>query len=201
MAAIFFLNKPLQPPTVPVVPPDEWEANPPRGNLSALQLPVKRVIVTHTADGDGCTSRIECIVRVRDIQAYYSDLLDIPLNFLIGDDGHVYEGRGFGHQGEVPQNNLTSSFDDIGLIIAFIGTFFDLQPSHGQLKTFGDFLDASVLDEVIEQNFPILLQDQLILAENPASGLHYALSSNPRLHSCKIKFASPYQFDFNYLSL
>lgn len=94
VTTVIFLKRPFNPPTIPVVPPDEWEANPPKGNLTILQLPAASVVVSHTADGDSCTSRIECIARVREIQASYSDLIDIPFNFLVY-DGHVYEGRGF----------------------------------------------------------------------------------------------------------
>lgn len=34
----------------------------------------------------------------------YNHLKDIPWNFLIGNDGNVYEGRGFNFEGEHTQN-------------------------------------------------------------------------------------------------
>jgi hypothetical protein len=58
---------------------------------------------------------------------------DIPYNFMIGDDGFVYEGRGFRYQGEVPGNNSASSFGDVGMFVAFIGNFTVNQPNSRQI--------------------------------------------------------------------
>jgi hypothetical protein len=70
------------------------------------------------------SSQAQCIERVQQLQRYYLQFLkDIPFNFMIGDDGFVYEGRGFRFQGEIANNNATSSFNDIGIFVAFIGTF------------------------------------------------------------------------------
>jgi hypothetical protein len=90
-------------------------------------------------------------------------LKDIPFNFLIGDDGFVYEGRGFRFQGEIASNDSTSSFDDIGIFVAFIGTFSNQQPSEGQVTTFNRFLELSTNRDVLMRNYTLLLQDQLSL--------------------------------------
>ena len=88
-------------------------------------------------------------------------LSDIPYNFLIGDDGHYYEGRGFDFQSEiVMRNNLTDS-DESGIIVAFIGNFTSKQPSEGQVKTFLNFLNHFRGSKIIA-NFTLLSQDQII---------------------------------------
>lgn len=88
-------------------------------------------------------------------------LNDIPFNFLIA-DGFVYEGRGFEYQGEIPTNESVSKFDDLGLIVAFIGTFSDKKPSNRQNETFFAFIQDSVSDGTITTNFTLLAQSQLV---------------------------------------
>lgn len=108
------------------------------------------------------------------MQDYYMTFLkDIPFNFLIA-EGLVYEGRGFVYQGEIPSNESLSKFDNVGIIIAFIGTFNGKKPSERQNETFFAFLEDSVSDGFIKPNFTLLVQSQLIKSEY-ADGLIDAL--------------------------
>ncbi|XP_055528861.1 peptidoglycan-recognition protein LC-like isoform X7 [Wyeomyia smithii] len=83
-----------------IVTRNEWLAQPPREDLEKLQLPVHKVIIAHTAT-EGCTTQSSCVHQVRSIQNLHNDidLGDIGYNFLIGDDGNVYEGRGWLYRG------------------------------------------------------------------------------------------------------
>lgn len=109
-------------------------------------------------------------------EAFDDGLLDIPYNFVIGDDGFTYEGRGFRYQGEIPNNSSANTFEDIGLIIAFIGSFNETQPSPGQLETFERFLESAVNLNVVTKDFIILMQDEIVYKKNTAHGLHKAIS-------------------------
>lgn len=105
-----------------IISRDEWLAQPPNNELDNLVLPVKRVIITHTAtepcdtqvrlqiNGDLKTISEElftsfkaaCTLRVRLMQSYHMESRswdDIAYNFLVGGDGAVYEGRGWDKQG------------------------------------------------------------------------------------------------------
>lgn len=127
------------------------------------------------------------------MQAFYFELglVDIPWNFLIGDDGAVYEGRGFKYQGEIPMNDAVSSFDDIGLHVAFIGNFINEPPSVRQINTFQLFLDDALRQEVLKENYILLLEDQLSMTESPAAGLLEALTENSKFYS-SMKFKPEY---------
>ena len=49
-----------------------------------------------------CTTKEECIEKVKAIQKYHQDVKknkDVAYNFLIGEDGNVYEGRGYTTRG------------------------------------------------------------------------------------------------------
>lgn len=127
--------------------------------------------------------QVECIERIRLLQARYmnDNLKDIPYNFLVGDDRNVYEGRGFQYEGEIPRNetNSATSFDEVGIIFAFIGTFIDDQPSDSQVDTFNRFLQSSIHQSYITNDFAMLLQDQLTSVVEPARGLLRALKGRP----------------------
>lgn len=118
------------------------------------------------------------------LHQYY--LKDIAFNFCIGDDGFVYEGRGFRHQGEIPSNTTTSSFGETGLIIAFIGNFTDTVPSQAQVETFQKFLLHSVRRDVIIRSYTLFLADQLTLKEEKfADGLLQVIKDEEQFYSSK----------------
>jgi peptidoglycan recognition protein LC len=103
--------------------------------------------------------------------AFENNLKDIPFNFLIGGDGNAYEGRGFTHEGEIPESNSTSSFNDVGIIVAFIGTFDKQRPSETQISTFKAFLENSLGKDFVTRNFALVAQDQVTNSNLPALGL------------------------------
>lgn len=123
---------------------------------------------------------------MKKLQLAYSNLKDIPYNFLVGDDGFMYEGRGYRFQGDLPENNLASSFEKIGIIVAFIGTFDDRQPSQRQIATFNEFLANSVQRDYLKKNYKIISQDQLVMLVPVAAGLLESLKLMNRFHPCEI---------------
>lgn len=112
---------------------------------------------------------------------YYEELNDIPYNFLIGDDGSVFEGRGFKFQGQIPGNHY-SSFDEVGLLVAFIGTFVDVSPSPLQIEVFDAFMQQSVRRDLLARNYILLLADQLSLSRPPAKGIFEILEARNNFH-------------------
>lgn len=126
---------------------------------------------------------------------------EIPYNFMVGDDGIIYEGRGFRFQGEIPANETDSatSFNEAGLIFAFIGTFNTTDayseraiiqaksnstnmPSDLQIRMFNEFVSQSVRRGMIIRNFKILLQDQLVSSSNVSVGLLRAFENRAEYH-------------------
>lgn len=120
--------------------------------------------------------------------AFADKLVDIPWNFLVGGDGFVYEGRGYKYQGELLPKNSTSSYDSVGLIVAFIGTFTDQYPTPDQIETFKFFLENSVSRDLLLENYVLIIEDQLNTKENPAVELLESLKEkfdefHPRMNS------------------
>jgi len=70
----------------------EWGARPPTSPLVAISLPTPRLWIHHSADDR------QGVAAVRAHQAFHQDTRgwkDIAYTFLVGDDGTIFEGRGY----------------------------------------------------------------------------------------------------------
>ncbi|XP_026832682.1 peptidoglycan-recognition protein SB2 isoform X2 [Drosophila erecta] len=102
-----------------IVPRSSWCPVPLSPRLPRLVVPVRLIIIHHTVTAP-CFNPQQCQLALRRIRADHMrrKFRDIGYNFLIGGDGRIYEGLGFGIRGEhAPHYNSQS----IG--IAFIGNF------------------------------------------------------------------------------
>jgi peptidoglycan recognition protein LD len=124
-----------------------------------------------------------CIRRVQQLQrdAFARNLSDIPYNFLIGDDGNTYEARGFNFVGEIVTDN---SRIEIGIVLAFIGTFIDHPPSDRQKSIYNAFLDKSLRQGLMASNCTVVTEDQM-MNSNSRPGLQDVVGETGRFHSCE----------------
>ncbi|XP_072034690.1 peptidoglycan recognition protein 1-like [Amphiura filiformis] len=79
-----------------IVSRTEWNARSPKCN-ETMKTPVPFVIIHHT-HMDRCHDYDHCCAEVRKIQDFHMDVrgwCDIGYTFLVGEDGRVYEGRGW----------------------------------------------------------------------------------------------------------
>jgi peptidoglycan recognition protein len=97
----------------------EWGARPPLEEIYQA-VPVPYVVIHHGASAP-CFDQASCSSMVQVYQNLHMDTNgwpDIGYNFLVGEDGNVYEGRGWDKVGaHAPGYN----FNSIG--VCFIGTF------------------------------------------------------------------------------
>lgn len=116
--------------------------------------------------------------------AFQSGLIDIPYNFLIGDDGAVYDGKGFSYQGDV-MTSLGYS-DDVGIVFAFVGSFNDRNLSIDQQALFNEFIENSILMNKIDKDFKLILLNDVLPLNPNADGILTFLKSKPNFFSCEI---------------
>ncbi|KAG5676719.1 hypothetical protein PVAND_006531 [Polypedilum vanderplanki] len=154
---------------------EEWNADSPKDGIKKLIGPIKRIIVAHTG-GNSCNTMDECKTLVKKIQTENSDLDDIPYNFLIGNDGKVYEGRGFEFQGQHTSNLYGTEFNSIGICIAFIGNYNTTSLTEDQLRIFTDFINHYISKDVSE-DYLIFSQDDLMNTDIKSSALNEAFSN------------------------
>ena len=158
-----------------------WDANSPSDYIKELKLPIKRIIIAHTATNT-CEFEEDCKDIVKSVQVKNADLKDIPFNFLIGGDGNVFTGRGFNFEGEHSAIVNTTSYNNIGICVAFIGNFSSSELSINQIKAFEIFIKYFVEDGKIDKNYELFLQDQLVKVKVSADALYEIVKSWKNFH-------------------
>lgn len=139
-----------------------WDNNPNRTAHNPMTLPIQRIIMTFTDDQTTCVSSSKCIDMIRSMHIKYSRQFgDIPFNFIIGDDGHVYEGRGFNQQGLIVREDYLPHTDNSGLVIAFIGNYSSVKPNERQQSILREFLEQFVSLGVMDIDYTVLSQSSI----------------------------------------
>ncbi|KAK6185078.1 hypothetical protein SNE40_007396 [Patella caerulea] len=120
--------------------------------LRNIRLPVRRVFIHHTV-GSTCTSRESCSRVVRNTQNYHMNTRkysDIGYSFLVGEDGRVYEGRGWNKQGA-----HTRGYNTRSIAIAFLGNFSNRQPNGAALTAAQDLIAYGVNNNKISPSYSL----------------------------------------------
>lgn len=105
-------------------------------------------------------------------QEAYPDFDDIQENFLIATDGTVYEGRGFGREGQTTYEDSLTSFNTQAVSISFLVAESDEKPNLKQLETFCFFIEESIDDEKLSRNFKAFQRFTLISSYFDAPNLN-----------------------------
>ncbi|XP_055612495.1 peptidoglycan recognition protein 3-like [Uranotaenia lowii] len=130
----------------------EWLAQPARGELDPLKLPVSQVIIAHTAT-EGCNTQSACSYRIRFMQVKHMETdnySDIAYNFMIGGDGEVYEGRGWKKVGAFlrGQNAISEG-------IAFVGHYSRMNATEAQMEKLDALLRKGVSEGYLSKNYKL----------------------------------------------
>lgn len=86
----------------------------------SISVPLSKVVIHHT-ETPSCYSKASCAARVRSMQNYHMNTRkwwDIGYHFIVGEDGRVYEGRGWYNEG-----GHATNWNSISYGIAIIGNF------------------------------------------------------------------------------
>lgn len=155
----------------------EWGAKSPLDGVNKIsESPVPYVIIHHTAT-QHCFNQSQCAYFVRNIQDFHiltRDWLDIGYNFLIGGDGAVYEGRGWGKEGA-----HTRGFNARGVGIGFIGTFQITKAPPHQLVACKNLIEKGVNLGYIAKDYKLLAVRQLRSTISPGDQLYEELVTWP----------------------
>ncbi|MDJ0521309.1 MAG: peptidoglycan recognition family protein [Planctomycetota bacterium] len=134
-------------PPEPKLPPyrivrrSEWGAEALKPNHDPMQR-VRRITLHHTAEvaGQGTRSDAELVKGIQDFHRNKRGWADIGYHWIIGLDGHVYEGRALDVQGA----HAGSGNNGENLGISVIGDFTQGLPPARQLRTTQRFLEAQL---------------------------------------------------------
>lgn len=164
--------------SVQIVARSEWKAVDPR-DKDLLKSPAERVIIHHT-DVKIPKGRTETYRQLQAIQRVHMQerhFVDIGYNFLVGEDGTVYEGRGWGVMGAHCKNHNN---DSVG--IAFMGNFNNDKPSLEALRAVKALLKDGISKEKLHPEFVLFGHRDLGNTECPGDNLYASL---PQLRSAE----------------
>ncbi|XP_041851019.1 peptidoglycan recognition protein 5 [Melanotaenia boesemani] len=163
-------------PTVNIVSRLQWGAAAPK-QQKTLKGSAQRVIIHHTALLN-CKGLAECKDHLISIQRTHMNQRqfdDIGYNFLVEEDGTVYEGRGWGVVGAHTKGH---NGDSLG--IAFMGNFNNDTPSKVALLSVKQLLLSGVSRGFLHPQFALCGHRDLGTTECPGNNLYAAL---PQLRS------------------
>lgn len=127
-----------------------------------LSLPVPYVI-TEQLTGMECQEQSVCSQLLRGLQSHSvhaKGWCDLAFNFLVGDDGRVYEGVGWDVHGL-----HTQGYNNVSLGIAFFGSKIGRSPSPAALSAAEDLISSAIQNGHLSPRYiqPHLLKEEICL--------------------------------------
>ncbi|KAI4497361.1 hypothetical protein M0802_007608 [Mischocyttarus mexicanus] len=137
-----------------IITREEWKARKPVNEEQLERTPTPYVVVHHGGIRQYCHDQETCSKIVRSYQDFHIDVrgwFDIGYNFVIGEDGNVYEGRGWNKVGaHAPGYN----FQSIGICV--IGDFSDFLPNATALRALNSLISCGVNLNKIKLDYNVI---------------------------------------------
>ncbi|KAM6223642.1 peptidoglycan recognition protein 1 [Rhynchocyon petersi] len=159
-----------------LVPRREWRATA-SACSQKLSQPVRYVVVSHTA-GATCDSPALCQQQVRNVQYYHMQELkwcDVAYNFLIGEDGLVYEGRGWDTKGD----HAGPAWNPMSIGITFMGNYNDRVPPARALRAAQNLLACGVAQGALLPYYEVKGHQDVQQTRSPGDQLYAIIQDWP----------------------
>ncbi|CAG9759491.1 unnamed protein product [Ceutorhynchus assimilis] len=153
----------------------QWNARRPHA-FDYLIIPVINVIIHHTVTPK-CNTQEKCTAILREIQNFHMDTLefhDIGYNFMIGDDGRVYEGVGWHRIGA-----HTRGYNSRSIGIALIGNYTDILPNSNMFLALKKLLACGVELGELDKNYKLFGARQVSGTASPGHRLFAEIKKWP----------------------
>ncbi|KAK7110408.1 peptidoglycan-recognition protein SC2-like [Littorina saxatilis] len=143
----------LQLPGCPhIVTRAEWGARAPSRQFGNMPGTPAYVFIHH-GTGPSCHDKASCIHIIKGYQNYHMDTHgwpDIGYNFVVGEDGHAYEARGWKKLGA-----HTVGYNDKAIAICVMGDFTSHVPNTAALHTVKQLIECGVKNNHISQHYTL----------------------------------------------
>ncbi|XP_048242634.1 peptidoglycan-recognition protein SC2-like isoform X2 [Haliotis rufescens] len=153
----------------------EWGARSPR-STSNLAGAVRYAFIHHGLSSP-CSSQSSCSERVRSYQNYHMNTRgwsDIGYSFLIGEDGNVYEGRGWDRIGA-----HTKGYNSVGLGFCMIGDFRNRVPNSAAINTVKALIACGVRLGRIQSSYTLRGHRDMVHTDCPGTALYNLIRTWP----------------------
>ncbi|XP_076284783.1 peptidoglycan recognition protein S2 [Lasioglossum baleicum] len=160
-----------------IITRSQWGARAPKGTIKNLRVDPPPYVVIHHSATDSCTTQAICQAKLRSFQNYHMDVkgwLDIGYQFVVGGDGNVYEGRGWGKHGAHSQLYNSKS---IG--ICLIGNFVDHEPHAAAINATMKLIEYGVSIGKIKEDYTLLGHRQTASTTCPGDKLYELIQTWP----------------------
>ncbi|CAH1109811.1 unnamed protein product [Psylliodes chrysocephalus] len=137
----------------PIITRADWNASDPK-EIKPLSINPPPYVLVHHSATQSCFTVEACKRLVKSIQNVHMNTNgweDIGYNFLIGGDGSIYEGRGWGiHGAHAIKYNARS----IG--ICLLGNFQEQTPPEIQTKSLNELVSCAKQTEKVEDQYHLI---------------------------------------------
>lgn len=135
-----------------IISRSEWGARAPVSETVFPATPTH--IIMHQSDSPVCVQEADCKAMMRSFQRFHIDTHhrpDIAYNFMIGEDGNVYEGVGWGYVG-----THTKNVDNKSIGIAMIGDFSSRIPNEKAMEALEALIQCAGDENHLTSNYKLL---------------------------------------------
>ncbi|KAG7211020.1 hypothetical protein KM043_016382 [Ampulex compressa] len=163
--------------TLNIITRAQWGARPANGRVNPLRQNPAPYVVIHHANSTACTTQAICQARMRSFQNYHIDTKkwsDIGYNFVIGEDGNIYEGRGWGKAGAHSTNYNSKS---VG--ICFIGDFNARVPNAAAIGAARKLINWAMNNNKITSTYKLVGHRQTATTRCPGNNLYNLIKTWP----------------------
>lgn len=158
-----------------IVSRSDWQAKPPK-NRTTMETPVPFVILHHTS-WEECHDYDSCCAEMRKIQDFHQNNRswdDIGYSFCVGQDGRIYEGRGWDTVGaHAPWYNFRS----IG--ISIMGNFTSKLPNQKSVDAISSLIKCAVQENKLKDSYILYGHRQVRDTSCPGDALFKEIQSWP----------------------
>lgn len=166
-----------------IVSRTQWGARAAKSRAPNLKLKPAPYVIIHHSTGSGCETQAVCQLKVRQFQNEHMNnkgWSDIGYNFLVGEDGNIYEGRGWGKQGahSIPFNKKS-----IGICI--IGNYTNRTPNQAAIQAVAKLIAYGVESGEIKNDYKLLGHRQTWATACPGNSLYTMIQSWPNWSQSK----------------
>jgi peptidoglycan recognition protein len=159
-----------------IVSRSEWGARAPT-STTAIARPIPRYFVHHSA-GNSCFTEANCKSTVKGIQNYHMDSngwSDIGYNFLVGEDGNAYEGRGWDRVGAHSPN-----YNSVAVGVCVMGTFTNANPNSAALTATQRLISCGISLGKLSSSYSLHGHRDGTCTSCPGNALYATIKTWPR---------------------
>ncbi|XP_033761487.1 peptidoglycan-recognition protein SC2-like [Pecten maximus] len=172
-----------------IITRQEWGARPPSHLISNLPATPQYVFIHHGA-GSRCFTESACSDKVKSYQDFHMDTRgwwDIGYSFVVGEDGNVYEARGWDKIGA-----HTYGHNSVGIGISVIGDFRTVTPNQAALNAVTQLIACGVNTGKIQTNYTMQGHCDVVRTECPGKSFLDILNTWPHYHRPNGSYCPPF---------